>query len=133
MIRVGAAIEHHDDQFVGGRIVIYLLEIIRMARTWTDEHDESQCRRQRQCRCPTRGSFSHRLGARCCAVLDAVRYSMLCYIKLRLAALDINAFWSGLRGAQLKIIYRPPFAWFARSARPVATRFTPERLDHRLA
>ena len=48
MIRVGAAIEHHDDQFVGGRIVIYLLEIIRMACTWTDEHDEGQCRRQRR-------------------------------------------------------------------------------------
>jgi hypothetical protein len=35
---------------------------------------------------------------------------MLCNIKLRLTARDINAFWNGLRGVQLKIIYRPPFA-----------------------
>jgi len=70
MIRVGATIEHHDDQFVGGRIVIYVLEIIRMACTWTDEHDESQCRRRRQLRCSTRGLFSHMPGARqCCATL----------------------------------------------------------------
>src|SRR5260221_945569 len=31
------------------------------------------------------------------------------------------------------LIARPPFAWFARSVRPAATRFTPGRLDHRLA
>jgi len=31
MIRVGATIDHHDDQFIGGRIVGYLPEIIRMA------------------------------------------------------------------------------------------------------
>jgi hypothetical protein len=58
---------------------------------------------------------------------------MLYNISLKLTARDINAFWSGLRQVQLGIVYHPVFAGFARSVRLVATRFTPERLDHRLA
>src|SRR4029077_15801016 len=67
--------------------------------------------------------------------------TMLRNTQLRLAPCchDINAFRRRQRGAPLNWVCHPPFAgvapcaWLARSVRLVATRFTPERLDHRLA
>src|SRR5258707_14526058 len=68
MIRVGPAIDKHDDQFIGDRIVGYPSSIIRMADVLTDEHDASKRDRQRRLRCPTRDVFSSMPCARqCCA------------------------------------------------------------------